>query len=47
MEINVNNTLVGDSDVINLICDMHFILIDTGVGSLFWTAVDLADRKTD
>ena len=47
MEISVNNTFVGDSDVSNLISDLQFLRIDTGDGALFWTDVDLVDRKTN
>jgi len=46
-EISVNNTFVGDSDVSNLISDLQFLRIDTGDGALFWTDVDLVDRKTN
>ena len=44
MEISVNNAFVGNGGVGNLICDMQFIRIDILVGTLFWTALDLADR---
>jgi hypothetical protein len=47
VEISVNNTFVGDSDVSNLISDLQFVRIDTGDGTLFWTDVDLADTKTN